>query len=118
MAKNISTSKVHEIIMAHEFFFASISDLFIFACFPKMAANLTSLGNLFGEIEGKAKMDSLRKVKYLLYSVFTAFMYVGGTVPALVLATNMMEIAMICCLLISGSLRQDKLFLEIFSILT
>jgi hypothetical protein len=114
MAKNISTSKVHEIIMAHEFFFASISDLFIFACFPKMAVNITSLVHLFGEMEGKVKMDNLRKVKYLLYSVLTAFMYVGGTVPALFSTTNMMEFGMVCCLLISGSLRQDKLFLEIF----
>ena len=78
------------------------------ACFPKMAANLTSLVHLLGEMEGKVKIEDMKKVKYLLYSVLTAFMYVGGTVPAIFATKNIMEIAMVGCLLITGSLRQDK----------
>ena len=46
---------------------------------PKMSANIMSLVHLLGEMERKVKMDNLRNVKYLLYSVLTAFMYVGGT---------------------------------------
>ena len=51
--------------MANEFFFSSVSDLFIFACFPKMVANITSLVLLLGEMEGEVKVDNLRIAKYL-----------------------------------------------------
>ena len=76
MAKNISISKVHEISMAHEFFFASVSDLFMFVCFPKMAANLASLVHLLGEMEGKVKTDNSREKKQVFTSQSFVSIYV------------------------------------------
>ena len=105
LSHNIADSKVHGIMMANEFIFTSLSDLFIFACFPKLAEHITKLIKIFGKMAGKRKKCNVKAMKYYFYGIMIAVMYVCGVVVAFNDARDVKDILMICTLLISGFLR-------------
>ena len=104
LSKNISTSSVHKIIMAHEFVSTSMSDFLIFTCFPKFAANLTTLMHIFG-LKGERRNYAWKKLKYYSYTILISLLFVCGVIPDILVAKDFQEVALLCALLCSGSLR-------------
>ena len=72
---NAFSSAVHEFMMNYEIYVASVSDLVVFAFFPKLAENLTKLVAVFQEMRVKVRNTKQRNISYCLYTINITFLY-------------------------------------------
>ena len=99
------TSDVHEFMMNYEIYVASVSDLVVFAFFPKLAENLTKLVAVFQEMRVKVRNTKQRNISYCLYTLTMTFLYNYILGQAFLNTHSVGEVASNVSLFFIGSLR-------------